>query len=51
MDNTALSGVVAVLAVIIRMELFAGTVGSSGNGRLSSAALDLGCMKMKQCDY
>ena len=49
-DHAALFGVVAVLAVVFAVELFAGTVGSSGNGRLSGATLDLGDMKMKQCD-
>lgn len=46
-DYTALAGVVAVLAVVFAVELFAGTVGGCGNGGLSGAALDLGDMKMK----
>ena len=49
-DHAALAGVVAVLAVVVAVELFAGTVGGCGNGGLSGAAFDLGDMKMKQCD-
>ena len=49
-DYTALFGVVAVLAVVFAVELFAGTVGGCGNGGLSGAALDLGDMEMEQCD-
>lgn len=41
------AGVVAVLAVVFAVELFAGTIGGCGNGGLSGAALDLGDMKMK----
>ena len=46
-DHTAFAGVVAVLAVIVAVELFAGTVGGCGNGGLPGAAFDLGDMKMK----
>ena len=49
-DHAALAGVVAVLAVILAVQLFAGAIGGSSHGRLSSAALDLGYMKMIQCD-
>ena len=49
-DHAALAGVVAVLAVILAVQLFAGAIGGSGHGRLSGAALDLGYMKMIQCD-
>ena len=49
-DYTTLTGVVAILTVVFTVELFSGTVGGCGNGRLSGAALDLGDMKMKQCD-
>ena len=49
-DYAALTGIIVVLAVVFTVELFAGTVGGCGNGRLSGAALDLGDMKMKQCD-
>ena len=49
-NYTALAGVVTVLAVVFAVELFAGTVGGSSHGGLSGAALDLGDMKMKQCD-
>ena len=46
-DYAALTGIIVVLAVVFAVELLAGTVGSCGNGRLSSAAFDLGDMKMK----
>ena len=49
-DYTALTGIIAVLAVVFAVELFTGTVGGCGNGGLSSTSLDLGDMKMKQCD-
>ena len=49
-DYTTLTGVVAVLTVVFAVELFSGTVGGCGNGRLPGAALDLGDVKMKQCD-
>ena len=49
-DHAALAGVVAVLAVVFAVQLFPGTVGGSSHGRLPSAALDLGHMKMKQRD-
>ena len=49
-DYAALAGVVTVLAVVVAMELLAGTVGSCANGGLSGAALDLGDMEMVQCD-
>ena len=46
-DHAAFAGVVVVLAVIVAVELFAGTVGGCGNGGLSGASLDLGDMEMK----
>ena len=49
-DHAALAGVVAVLTVILAVQLFAGAIGGSSHGRLSGAALDLGYMKMIQCD-
>ena len=49
-DHAALFRVVAVLAVILAVQLFAGTIGGSSYGRLSGAALDLCHMKMIQCD-
>ena len=49
-DDSALAGVVAALTVVFAVELFPGTVGGSSHGGLSGAALDLGDMKMKQCD-
>ena len=49
-DHAALGGVVAVLAVILAVQLFAGTVGGCRNGGLSGATFDLSDMKMKQCD-
>ena len=49
-DHAALAGVVAVLAVVFTVELFAGTVGGCRNGGLSGATFDLSDMKMKQCD-
>lgn len=50
MNHTALSGVVAVLAVVFTVELFTGTVGSRGNGRLSGTSLDLGDVEVIKCD-
>ena len=46
-DHAALSGVIAVLAVILAVQLFAGAIGGSSHGGLSGAALDLGHMKME----
>ena len=46
-DHAALAGVVAVLAVILAVQLFAGAIGGSSHGRLSGAALDLGYVKME----
>ena len=46
-DHAAFSGVVAVLAVILAVQLFPGTVGGRRHGRLSRAAFDLRHMKME----
>ena len=46
-DHTALTGVVAVLAVILAVQLFSGTVGGRRHGGLSRAAFDLRHMKME----
>lgn len=46
-DHAALTGVVAVLAVILTVQLFPSAVGGSSYGRLPRAALDLRYMKMK----
>ena len=43
-------GVVAVLAVMHAVQLFAGVIGGSSHSRLSGAALNPGHMKMIQCD-
>ena len=48
-DNTALVGVVAVLAVILAVQLLAGTIGGRCDGRLPCAAFDLVNMKMINC--
>ena len=45
-DHAALAGVVAVLAVILAVQLFAGAVGGGCHNRLSGAAFDLCHMKM-----
>lgn len=50
MNDSTLPGVVTVLAVILAVELFTGTVGCGGNGGLSGAAFDLRRMEMKQRD-
>ena len=49
-DHAALTGVVAVLPVVFAVELLTGTVSGCGNGGLSGTSLDLGHMKMKECD-
>jgi len=49
-DHAALAGVVAVLAIVFAVQFLPGAIGGSSHGRLSGAALDLGYMKMKQCD-
>ena len=49
-DHAALAGVVAVLAVILAVQLFAGAVGGGCHNRLPGAAFDLRYMKMEQCD-
>ena len=49
-DHAALAGVVAVLTVILAVQLFAGAIGGSSHRRLSSTSLDLGHMKMIECD-
>ena len=41
-DNTTLSGVVAVFAVILAVQLFAGTIGGRSNRRLTFTAFRLG---------
>ena len=43
-------GVIAVLAVMLTVQLFAGAIGGSSHSRLSGAALNPGHMKMIQCD-
>ena len=48
-DDTALVGVVAVLAVILAMKFFARTIGGRCDGGLSCAAFDLVNMKMINC--
>ena len=48
-DDTALVGVVAVLAVILAVQFFAGTIGGRCDGGLSCAAFDLVNMKMINC--
>ena len=48
-DYTALVGVVAVLAVIIAVQFFAGAIGGRCDGGLSCAAFDLVNMKMINC--
>ena len=45
-DDTALVGVVAVLAVILAVQFFTGAIGSRSDGRLSCATFDLVNMKM-----
>ena len=45
-DHAALAGVVAVLAVVFTVQLFAGAIGGRCNGGLSCAALDLCHMEM-----
>ncbi len=50
MDYAALAGVVAGLAVILAEQLFPGTVGGGGDGRLSRAPLNLCCVKMIKSD-
>ena len=45
-NHAALVGVVAVLAVILAMQFFAGAIGRRSDGRLSCAAFDLVNMKM-----
>ena len=45
-DHTAFAGVVAVLAVIHAVQLFAGAIGGRSDSGLSCAAFDLGHMKM-----
>lgn len=49
-DDAALIGVVAVLAVMLAVQFFAGTIGSRSDNGLSFAAFDLVNMKMIQCD-
>ena len=43
-------GVIAVLAVMLTVQLFAGAIGGSSHSRLSGAVLNPGRMKMIQCD-
>ena len=45
-DDAFLSGVVAVLAVVFAVQLFAGAIGGRRNSGLSCTALDLCDMKM-----
>ena len=45
-DDTALVGVVAVLAVIFAVQFFAGAIGGRCDGGLSCTAFDLVNMKM-----
>lgn len=45
-DDTALVGVIAVLAVVFAVELFTGTIGGRCNDGLTLAAFDLINMKM-----
>ena len=49
-DHAALAGVVAVLAVILAVQLFAGAVGGGCHNGLPGASFDLRYMKMEQCD-
>ncbi len=46
MDYAALAGVVANLTVILAEQLFSGTVGGRGDGRLSRAPFDLGRVEL-----
>ena len=48
-DDTALVSVIAILAVIIAVQFFTGTIGGRCDGRLSCAAFDLVNMKMINC--
>ena len=48
-DDTTLVGVVAVLAVIFAVQLFAGTIGGRCDGGLTCAAFDLVYMEMINC--
>ena len=45
-DHAAFAGVVAVLAVILAVQFFAGAVGGGCHNGLPCAAFDLGYMKM-----
>ena len=45
-NHAALVGVVAVLAVILAVQFFAGAIGSRSDSRLSCATFDLVNMKM-----
>ena len=45
-DHAAFAGVVAVLAVILAVQLFAGAVGGGCHNRLPGASFDLRYMKM-----
>ena len=47
-DDAFLSGVVAVLAIVGAVELFAGTVSSGSHNRLPLAAFNLVCCEMEQ---
>ena len=46
-DHAALSGVVAVFAVILAIQLFAGTIGGRSDSGLSCASLSLCDTQMK----
>ena len=49
-DHAAFAGVVAVFAVILAVQFFAGAVGGGCHNRLPGASFDLRYMKMEQCD-